>query len=88
MGEVTSIVPLTNDIILLLRERLNDALKGDISGIVLLCEYDNVHTIDTPGAFSIDPESVAALVGKLTIAANHFSSVSFMDGEEDEDYDE
>ena len=86
MGEVTSIVPLTNDIILLLREILDDALKGDISGIVILCEYDDVHTIDMPGAFSVDPESVAALVGKLTITANYFSSAAFLEG--DEDYDE
>ena len=40
MGDLTHIEPLTNDVIKTLRERLDDALKGDISGIVILCEYE------------------------------------------------
>ena len=50
MGKVTHIEPLTGDVITTLKNALDDAIKGDISGIVLLCEYEEAHTIDMPGS--------------------------------------
>ena len=83
MGDLTHIEPLTNDVIKTLRERLDDALKGNISGIVILCEYEDAHTIDMPGAFSMDIDDLSNMIGKLTITSNYFASMAFTEDEDD-----
>jgi len=83
MGKVTHIEPLTGDVITTLREKLDDAIKGQISGIVVVCEYDEAHTVDMPGAFSTDIDDLSSMVGKLKITADYFSSMAFTEDDDE-----
>lgn len=74
MTNVVDINPVKTEMIATLKERIADIESNKISGVVCICEYNQSYSLDMPGEFSGDIDSISELIGKLKIVSDYFSS--------------
>jgi hypothetical protein len=74
MTNVVDINPVKTEMIATLKERIADIESNKISGVVCICEYKESYSLDMPGEFSGDIDSISELIGKLKIVSDYFSS--------------
>ena len=60
-----------------LRDLIEQCESGDISGAVIITEHQDYFDLCMPGTFSTDPDSIAALTGRLQMAAHSFYQMSW-----------
>lgn len=82
MGDIRHLNPAQGDLVEVLEKALESARTGELSGLILICQFDDgIHTADWPGEFSTDMNEIAQLVGHLSLASNYFSMFALMDEE-------
>lgn len=74
MTNVVDINPIKTEMIATLKERIADIESNKISGVVCICEYNQSYSLDMPGEFSGDIDSISELIGKLKIVSDYFSA--------------
>ena len=79
MTNVVDINPIKAEMISTLKQRIADIESNKISGVVCICEYNQSYSLDMPGEFSGDIDSISELIGKLKIVSDYFSGQALAD---------
>ena len=81
MGSVITLDRNVKEVSETLERLLVDCKEGKLSGAIIITERHNGFDLDIDGTFSVDPDSIAAIMGRLQISSNVFFNMMF---EEDE----
>jgi hypothetical protein len=81
MGSVVTLDKNLKEVLETLERLLVDCKEGRLSGAIIITEKHDEFGLDIDGTFSVDPDSIAAIMGRLQISSNIFFNMMF---EEDE----
>jgi len=81
MGSVITLDRNVKEVSETLERLLVDCKEGRLSGAIIITEKHDGFGLDIDGTFSVDPDSIAAIMGRLQISSNVFFNMMF---EEDE----
>lgn len=79
MGEVSILDRNAEEVRTVLRKLLDACEAGEITGAVIVTEYQDGFDLDMPGTFSTEPDSIASIIGRLQMASNVFSHMTWAD---------
>ena len=79
MGEVSILDRNAEEVRTVLRKLLDACESGEITGAVIVTEYQDGFDLDMPGTFSTEPDSIASIIGRLQMASNVFSNMTWAD---------
>jgi hypothetical protein len=79
MGEVAILDRNAEEVRATLRKLLDACESGKITGAVIVTEFLDGYDLDMPGTFSTEPDSIASIIGRLQIASNVFSHMTWGD---------
>jgi hypothetical protein len=81
MGTITVLDPHAEEIKIVLERLLSECEAGELSGAVIVTEKHNGYDLDIAGTFSTEPECIAALTGRLQMAAHTFYNMAWQEDE-------
>ena len=79
MGTITVLDPHAEEIRIVLLRLLAECEAGELMGAVIVTEKHTGYDCDMPGTFSIERECIAAITGRLQIAAYTFYQMAWHD---------
>jgi hypothetical protein len=79
MGKVSILDRNVEEVRTVLRRLLDDCEAGEITGAIIITEYQDGFDLDIPGTFSTDPDAIASIIGRLQMASNVFAQMSWED---------
>jgi len=82
MGTVSTLDRNAEQVRCVLRTLLQQCEAGNICGAVIVTEHFDRFDLDMPGTFSTDPDSIAAITGRLQMAAHSFYQMSWEEDDE------
>ena len=85
MSNVINLDPVKAEMIAILRQKIADVSSGDISGLMIISEYKDKHTLEMPGYFYSDEDSIARLVGRMQIVQHFLVGLTFQNGNNEDD---
>ena len=80
MYNVINLDPVKTEMIDILRQKIADVSSGKIGGIAIICEYQDQYSLDMPGEFAGDVNSISELVGRLQIVSQFMCSMAIDNG--------
>ena len=80
MSNVINFDPVKTEMIDILRQKIADVSAGKIGGIAIICEYQDKYSLDMPGEFAGDVNSISELVGRLQIVSQFMCSMAIENG--------
>ena len=86
MTNVVNFDPIKAEILAVLREKIKQVNDGYITGIAIICEQSDGYSLDMPGEFGSDIDSVSQIIGRLEIV-KHFLSSTTIESQIGEDYE-
>lgn len=86
MTNVVNFDPIKAEILAVLREKIKQVNDGHITGIAIICEKSDGYSLDMPGEFGSDIDSVSQIIGRLEIV-KHFLSSTTIESQIGEDYE-
>jgi len=86
MTNVVNFDPIKAEILAVLREKIKQVNDGYITGIAIICEKSDGYSLDMPGEFGSDIDSVSQIIGRLEIV-KHFLSSTTIESQIGEDYE-
>jgi len=83
MGKVSILDRNAEEVRTVLRKLLDACEAGEVTGAIIITEYQDGFDLDIPGTFSTDPDAIASIIGRLQMASNVFSQMSWEDEHDD-----
>ena len=80
MTNVINLDPTKTEMISILKEKIADVSAGRVTGIAIICEYQDQYSLDMPGEFAGDVGSISELVGRLQIVSQFMCSLAIETG--------
>jgi len=80
MSNVINLDPTKTEVISILKEKIADVSAGRVTGIAIICEYQDQYSLDMPGEFAGDVGSISELVGRLQIVSQFMCSLAIETG--------
>tara|TARA_R110000796_G_scaffold9499_1_gene32359 strand:- start:218 stop:475 length:258 start_codon:yes stop_codon:yes gene_type:complete len=80
MTNVINLDPTKTEMISILKEKIADVSAGKVTGIAIICEYQEQYSLDMPGEFAGDVGSISELVGRLQIVSQFMCSLAIETG--------
>tara|TARA_R110000787_G_scaffold208016_3_gene317994 strand:+ start:885 stop:1130 length:246 start_codon:yes stop_codon:yes gene_type:complete len=79
MGTITVLDPHAEEIKIVLLRLLAECEAGELMGAIIVTEKHDGYDLDMPGTFSTEPDCIAAITGRLQIAAHTFYNMAWND---------
>ena len=76
MSNVVNLDPVKAEILAVLREKIKQVHDGEINGVAIICEQSDGYSLDMPGEFGSDVESVSQMLGRLEIVKHFLCSTT------------
>jgi len=86
MSNVINLDPVKTEILAILREKIKQVHDGDINGIAIICEQSDGYSLDMPGEFGSDVDSVSQILGRLEIV-KHFLCSTTIESQGGDEYE-
>ena len=80
MSNVINLDPTKTEMISILKEKIADVSAGRVTGIAIICEYQDQYSLDMPGEFAGVVGSISELVGRLQIVSQFMCSLAIETG--------
>ena len=80
MSNVINLAPTKTEMSSILKENIADVSAGRVTGIAIICEYQDQYSLDMPGEFAGDVGSISELVGRLQIVSQFMCSLAIETG--------
>jgi len=86
MSNVVNLDPIKAEILFVLREKIKQVNNGEINGLAIISEHVDGYSLEMPGEFGSDVDSVAQVIGRLEIV-KHFLCSTTIQSEIGDEYE-
>tara|TARA_B110000503_G_scaffold42230_1_gene69218 strand:- start:3788 stop:4048 length:261 start_codon:yes stop_codon:yes gene_type:complete len=86
MSNVVNLDPIKAEILFVLREKIKQVNNGEINGLAIISEHLDGYSLEMPGEFSSDADSVSQVIGRLEIV-KHFLCSTIIGSEIGDEYE-
>jgi len=86
MSNVVNLDPIKAEILFVLREKIKQVNNGEINGLAIISEHVDSYSLEMPGEFGSDVDSVAQVIGRLEIV-KHFLCSTTIQSEIGDEYE-
>tara|TARA_R110000822_G_scaffold81376_1_gene193371 strand:- start:170 stop:430 length:261 start_codon:yes stop_codon:yes gene_type:complete len=86
MSNVVNLDPIKAEILFVLREKIKQVNNGEINGLAIISEHVDGYSLEMPGEFGSDVDSVAQVIGRLEIV-KHFLCSTTIESEIGDEYE-
>ena len=86
MSNVINLDPIKDEILFVLREKIKQVNNGEINGLAIISEHVDGYSLEMPGEFGSDVDSIAQVIGRLEIV-KHFLCSTTIESEIGDEYE-
>jgi hypothetical protein len=86
MSNVVNLDPIKAEILFVLREKIKQVNNGEINGMAIISEHVDGYSLEMPGEFGSDVDSVSQVIGRLEIV-KHFLCSTTIQSEIGDEYE-